>query len=102
MKKLYDKSELYFSLTWIAIYCVLQSIAFTLNDAVGVRFSVSALFAVIQTVILIAFLRRHGLCRRYGIQRPLLPAQRFLYYVPLLILISGGLWNGLNLFRPPI
>ncbi|WP_297188254.1 CPBP family intramembrane glutamic endopeptidase [uncultured Corynebacterium sp.] len=97
MKKLYDKSELYFSLSWIAIYCVLQSIAFTLNDAVGVRFSVSALFAVIQTGILIAFLRRNGLCQRYGIQRPLLPAQRFLYYVPLLILISGGLWNGLNL-----
>lgn len=60
MKKLYDKSALYFSLTWIAIYCVLRSLAFTLNDAVGIRFSVSALFAVIQTAILIVFLRRNG------------------------------------------
>lgn len=60
MKELYDKSELYFSLTWIAIYCVLQSLAFTLNDAVGIRFSVSSLSAVIQTAILIVFLRRNG------------------------------------------
>ncbi|MCT1563908.1 CPBP family intramembrane glutamic endopeptidase [Corynebacterium glucuronolyticum] len=97
MKKLYDKSELLFSLTWIAIYCVLQSLAFSLNDTVGIKFSFSALFAATQTIILYLFLRRHGLFQRYGIRSPQLSAKRFVFYIPLLILISGALWNGIGL-----
>ena len=79
MKKLYDKSELLFSLTWIAIYCVLQSLAFSLNDTVGIKFSFSALFAATQTIILYLFLRRHGLFQRYGIRSPQLSAKRFVW-----------------------
>lgn len=39
MKKLYEKSELAFAITWIVIYCVLQSLANPLNDRIGVKYA---------------------------------------------------------------
>ena len=94
MKKLYEKNELTFAIAWIAAYCVLQSLANPLNKAIGVEYAASAAFCVLQTVVLFTFLRKNGLRKRYGLCRPSAPAGRFLYYVPLLILASGNLWNG--------
>ena len=94
MKKLYEKNELTFAIAWIVAYCVLQSLANPLNKAVGVEYAASAAFCVLQTVVLFTFLRKNGLQKRYGLCRPSVPAGRFLYYVPLLILASGDLWNG--------
>ncbi len=62
MKKLYEKSELAFAIVWIVVYCVLQSVANPLNKIVGPEYSISAVFCVIQTVILLVFiLVRHTL-----------------------------------------
>ncbi len=36
MKQLYEKSELIFALVWIGIYCVLQSLANSLNEIIGI------------------------------------------------------------------
>ena len=94
MKKLYEKNELTFAIVWIVVYCVLQSLANPLNKAIGVEYAASAAFCVLQTVVLFTFLRKNGLRKRYGLCRPSAPAGRFLYYVPLLILASGNLWNG--------
>ena len=57
MKKLYDKNELSFALVWIAIYCALQSFANPLNEMIGVGYSASAVFCILQTVVLFAFVR---------------------------------------------
>ncbi len=94
MKKLYEKSELTFAIVWIAVYCVLQSIANPLNKMIGIAYAASAAFCVLQTAVLFAFIRKNDLSKRYGLCRPSVPARRFLYYVPLLILASGNLWNG--------
>lgn len=94
MKKLYEKSELTFALVWIAVYCVLQSLANPLNEIIGTAYAASAAFCVLQTIVLFVFIRRNGLQKRYGLCRSSVPARRFLYYVPLVILASGNLWNG--------
>ena len=94
MKKLYEKNELTFAIVWIAVYCVLQSLANPLNKAIGVAYAASAAFGVLQTVVLFAFIRKNDLQKRYGLCKSPVPACRFLYYVPLLILASGNLWNG--------
>ena len=44
MKKLYEKNELSFALVWIAVYCVLQSLANPLNKAIGIDYAASAAF----------------------------------------------------------
>ena len=94
MKKLYEKNELTFALVWIAVYCVLQSLANPLNKIIGIEYAASAAFCILQTVVLFTFIRRNRLQKRYGLCKPSVPARQFLYYVPLIILASGNLWNG--------
>ena len=94
MKKLYEKNELTFAIIWIAVYCVLQSLANPLNERIGIEYAASAVFCILQAVVLFAFIRKNNLQKRYGLCKSPVPAWRFLYYVPLLILASGNLWNG--------
>ena len=102
MKKLYEKNELTFAIVWIAVYCVLQSLANPLNKAIGVAYAASAAFGVLQTVVLFAFIRKNDLQKRYGLCKSPVPVCRFLYYVPLLILASGNLWNGVAVNYTPV
>jgi len=101
MKKLYEKNELTFAIVWIVVYCVLQSLANPLNKAIGITYAASAAFCVLQTVVLFAFIRKNHLQKRYGLCKSPVPACRFLYYVPLIILASGNLWNGFAINYSP-
>ena len=101
MKKLYEKNELTFAIVWIVVYCVLQSLANPLNKTIGVAYAACAAFCVLQTVVLFAFIRKNNLQKRYGLCKSPVPARRFLYYVPLVILASGNLWNGFALNYSP-
>ena len=102
MKKLYEKNELTFAIVWIVVYCVLQSLANPLNKAIGVAYAASAAFCVLQTVVLFAFIRKNHLQKRYGLCKSPVPTCRFLYYVPLVVLASGNLWNGIALNYTPV
>ena len=94
MKKLYEKNELTFAIVWIVVYCVLQSLANPINEVIGIEYAASAAFCILQTVVLFAFIRKNKLQTRYGLCKSPVPARRFLFYVPLVILASGNLWNG--------
>lgn len=95
MKKLYEKSEQTFAIVWIVFYCVLQSLANPLNKKIGMEYSASATFCIVQTIILFTFIRKNNLQKRYGLCKSPVPVRRFLYYVPLFILATGNLWNGI-------
>ena len=97
MKKIYEKSELRFAIIWIVIYCVLQSLANSINEAIGVEYSASAVLCVIQAVILFFFIWKNSLSKRYGLCRSSVPARKLLYYVPLIVLVTGNLWFGVTL-----
>lgn len=101
MKKLYEKNELTFALVWIAVYCVLQSLANPLNEVIGTAYAASAGFCVLQATVLFLFIRKNGLQKRYGLCKSPVPAWRFLFYVPLVVLASGNLWNGVALNYSP-
>lgn len=58
MKKLYEKNELTFALVWIAVYCVLQSLANPLNKVLGIEYAASAVFCILQAIVLFAFIRK--------------------------------------------
>ena len=94
MRQLYEKNELTFAIVWIVIYCVLQSLANPLNEKIGIEFSASAVFCILQSVILLIFIRKNNLLERYGLCKSAIPARCFFYYVPLFILVTGNLWNG--------
>lgn len=94
MKKLYEKNELTFSIMWIVVYCVLQSLANPLNKVIGIEYAASAVFCILQTIVLFSFIRKNKLQEQYGLCKSSVPASRFFYYVPLVILATGNLWNG--------
>ena len=66
MKKLYEKNELTFALVWIGVYCVLQSLANPLNEIIGIENAMSAVFCVVQAVVLFFFMQKKGLLARIG------------------------------------
>ncbi len=94
MKKLYEKSELTFAIVWIVVYCILQSVANPLNKLIGIEYSASAVFCVLQTMVLWTFILKNNLQKRYGLCKSPVSAGRFLFYLPLIVLASGNLWNG--------
>ena len=101
MKKLYEKNELTFAIVWIVIYCVLQSLANPFNKVIGIEYAASAAFCILQSVVLFAFIRKNNLMKKYGLCKSAIPARRFLYYVPLIVLASGNLWNGVAVNYSP-
>lgn len=102
MKKLYEKNELAFAIVWIVIYCVLQSLANPINKAIGIEYAASAAFCVLQAVVLFTFIRKNNLQKRYGFCKSPVPARKFLYYLPLVVLASGNLWNGVAVNYTPV
>ncbi len=102
MKKLYEKNELTFAIVWIVVYCVLQSLANPLNKVIGIEYAASTVFCILQAVVLLNFIRKNNLQKRYGLCKSFVPACRFLYYVPLIILASGNLWNGVAVNYTPV
>lgn len=100
MKKLYEKNELTFAIAWIVAYCILQSLANPLNEKIGIEFSASAVFCILQSAVIFAFLRKNDLLERYGLCKASASARGFLYYVPLFILATGNLWNGVAVNYP--
>jgi len=100
MKNLYEKSELTFALVMIAIYCVLQSLANPLSEFIGVESAANAFFNVALTAVLLCFIWKNSLWERYGLCGATVPARNFLWYIPLLILASHNLWNGVAVNFP--
>ena len=94
MKTFYEKNELTFAIAWIVVYCVLQSLANPLNKLIGIEYAASAAFCILQAIVLFVFIRKNNLQKRYGLCKSPVPARRVLFYVPLVILASGNLWNG--------
>ena len=102
MKKLYDKNPLTFALIWIGIYCVVQSFGNLLSAEIGVYESANAVLGVILAVFLLVWLRENGLFRAFGLCKPTQPAGRMLFYLPLILICTRDLWNGVTLNLSPL
>lgn len=100
MKKLYEKSELTFAIVCIVIFSILQSLANPLNKIIGIESSANAFFNIILTVILVFFIKKNELFEKYGLCKTSIPAQKFLWYLPLFLLASHNLWNGVTVNFP--
>lgn len=97
LKKLYDKSKITFAVIWIVAYCVLLSAADSLSLMLGVEKSVTFAVALALSVILLAFLKKNNLFKKYGLCRPEVSARSMLYYLPILIMLTTNLWYGFTL-----
>ena len=91
---LYQKSEFYFALVWIGVYCVANSLANPISKWIGVGSSAALLINLILTILLLMWIRKNGLAKYYGLCITNLPARRFLWYIPLILFMSRNLWFG--------
>ena len=96
MTKLYQKSEITFAILWIIAYVVLSSLADQLSETVGVMKSVTAALHIVMSLILFFWIRSNHLSKKYGFCRSKVPAKRFLYYLPLVLIASTAFWGGIG------
>ena len=97
LKKLYDKSKIWFSLAWIIAYCVLMSAGDALSASVGIEKSVTLVIGILLSAILFLFLKKNGLLRDHGLRAPKTSAKSMLYYLPILVMLTANLWYGMTL-----
>ena len=97
MTKLYKKNELTFAILWIVAYVVLSSLADQLSESIGIEKAATAVLHIVMSLILFIWIRKSGLGEKYGFCASKVPAKRFLYYLPLVIIASASLWNGISL-----
>ena len=102
MKKLYEKSELWFALAWIIAYCVLASVGDNLSSNIGVLKAVTLPILIALSVILYLFVKKNGLGEKYGLCKPQMSASKMLYYIPLIILLTANFWFGFKLNASPL
>lgn len=95
MKKIYEKDEMTFTIICIVAYCILQSLSNPLNDIIHIEYFASAVFCILQAIILFDFIWKNKLTVQYGLCKSPVPARRFLYYIPLIIVSTTNLWNGI-------
>ncbi|MBR2970695.1 MAG: CPBP family intramembrane metalloprotease [Clostridia bacterium] len=97
MKKLYDKSKIWFAVTWIIAYCVLMSVGDALSAWVGVEKSVTLAIGILLSFTLLLFFNKYGLFSEYGLCSAKTSARSMLYYAPLFIMLSANFWHGVTL-----
>ena len=85
MKKLYEKNELIFSLTWIAIYVIGTSLAEALSETVGIPKLVSAIFHIAMSITLLLWVRRNNLTEKYGLFLPRYRLVQAWFFIPLVL-----------------
>lgn len=97
MKRLYEKSELTFSIVWIVLYCVLMSVADGVSDGIGITKIISFPVALLMSVILLLFIKKNSLGEKYGLCKPKTTAKDMLYYIPLGLLLLANVMFGVRL-----
>ena len=97
LKKLYDKSKIWFAVAWIIAYCVLMSVGDSLSAGIGIEKSATLPIGILLSAFLLLFLKKNGLFEEYGLCAPKASAKSMMYYVPLLVILSTNLWYGVTM-----
>lgn len=94
MKKLHEKNELVFAILWIVVYVVSAG---TVRSNFGDESPIlTALLAAIA-VLIVVFIKVTHLEERYGLCKWKGKAGDYLFFIPMLILMTGNLWNGFGI-----
>ncbi len=96
MRKLFEKSEIWFAVMWIIIYVVGFSTADSISESVGIPKLITAFFALVLSGILFLFVRKNELMKYFGLCGCKGSSAKLLYFIPLLVLASVNFWNGIS------
>ena len=102
LKKLYEKSEIWFAVVWIIAYTVLASMGDNISADIGVKKIVTLPILIVLSAIMFGFVKKNGLSEKYGLCKPEIPASKMLFYIPLVILMTENMWRGVVLNDSPL
>ena len=107
MKKLYEKSELTFSLVWIGLYVVVMNIALQfcggfddLASKTAAQVLIPVICICVLAIISTVWIIRNGLSEKFGLCRFKGSLKQFLFFIPLILMSCVNLKNGLGLNAP--
>ena len=94
MNKLYEKSGITFAIVWIVVYVVGLSVADNVSASLGVEKSVTLALCIVLSLVAWFWIKKNGFTDKYGLCRPMVPASKMLYYVPLAFIATINVWYG--------
>ena len=100
LKKLYEKSGIWFVLVWIIAYVILASAGDNISEDLGISKILTLPILIALSAVLYFFVGKNGLAEKYGLCKSRLPAAKVLFYIPLLLLLTVNLWYGARLNQP--
>lgn len=92
MKKLYEKSEIWFAVMWIIIYVVVCGNLRNLGDDSPYMM----LGLIVISVLMFAFVKVNHLEEKYGLNHWSKDFKAMLLLIPLWIITTGNLWGGIE------
>lgn len=102
MKKLYEKSEIWFAVAWIITYCVLLSLGDNISASIGMINVATFPIALLLSIVLFLFMKRNGLLETYGLCKSKVPASKMLLYIPVLMMLTANLMFGVGIYVSPL
>lgn len=97
MDKLYKKSEIWFAVCWIIVYVVGTSLTDEISRVIGIEKIISVPYLLVLSIIALVWVRKNGLLEKYGLCKSQVSAKKFLYFIPLIVLVSCNFWYGVKM-----
>ena len=97
MYRLYKKNRLNFSLVWIISYVVLLSVAENFSASLGFEKIITAPVCITFVLLIFSFIKKYELSEQYGLCSFKGNLKSYLYFIPLLLIITTNLWNGVTI-----
>ena len=93
MKKLYEKHEFLITMILIISYIIINSICMNNFGTGDYR---STIINTILSILILIFIIKIDKVKYFGLTK-ITSYKKYLYFIPLIILISVNLWGGINL-----
>ena len=93
MKKIFEKHETFFCIVLIVFYILINSYCIQNFGTEDYRSTIINTIFSIALIILMIILKRTSY---YGLTK-IVNLKQYLYFIPLLLIVSVNLWNGINI-----
>ena len=97
LKKLYDKSKIWFAIIWILAYCFFMSLGDGLSSLLGVEKSITLALGLLLSLLLLLFLKKNDLLCDFGLCKSSASAKSMLFYIPLVLMLCVNIMFGMRL-----
>ena len=94
MKRFYEKNELWFAIAWIVVYCF---VSIPIRGSFGDESAAMLAGLAVIAAGLLAFVKTSHLEEKYGLVKWQGRARDYLFFLPVLVLMTGNLWGGVGM-----